>query len=298
MPRAIWTGAISFGLVNVPVRLYSAVSPKGVSFHLLHGKDGGRVQMKRFCSVEQQEVPWEELVKGYELTRGRYVEIDPKELDALDPRATKSIDIEDFVDLGDIDPVFYESSYHLVPDKGAARAYRLLLEAMNRSKKVGIARFVMRTKQHLCAVRPVGDGLMLSTMLYADEVVPQSELEFPDVAAAPKDRELKMAEQLVESLSTSFEPERYRDEYREKVLELIERKAEGREIVTPATAEEPAKVLNLIDALAASLAKSKPRPGAEPASKAAKSGRGERRAPAEEKARPAARRTTRRRKSS
>jgi DNA end-binding protein Ku len=293
MPRAIWTGAISFGLVNVPVRLYSAQSPKSVSFHMLHGKDGGRIQMKRFCSVEEQEVPYEEIVKGFEVQKGRYVELDPRELEALDPAATRAIDIEDFVDLAEIDPVFYEASYHLVPDRGAGKAYRLLLEVMKRSKKVGIGRFVMRTRQHLAAVRPVGDGLMLSTMLYADEVVPQSELESPGLGAEPKDRELQMAEQLVDSLSARFEPERYRDEYRERVLALVERKAEGQEIVVPPAPAQPARVVNLIDALAASLARARDR---SPAGGHERLSKGERRAPAEGEGRPAARRTARRRK--
>lgn len=291
MPRSMWTGSISFGLVNVPVRLYSAVSQKEVRFHMLHGADGGRIQQKRVCSVDGQEVPWEEIVKGYELSRHRYVTVTPEELKALEPRATRSIDIEDFVALDEIDPIFFESTYYLAPDRGAAKAYRLLYEAMKRTGKVGIARVVLRTKKYLCTVRPLEKALALSTMLYADEVVPQDELGLPSPGEVEtRERELQMAEQLVESLTTRFEPAKYQDDFRERVLELIDRKAEGQEIVAPEVEEAPAQVINLIDALEASLAASrKPaaaapiRAGeAEPAAAAGGGGRGRRASAARE----------------
>jgi DNA end-binding protein Ku len=252
MPRAIWSGSIAFGLVNIPVKLFSAVSQKEVRFHMLHDADGARINLKRFCSVENVEVPYEHVVKGYEVSKGRYVTVTAEELEAADPRGARTIDIEDFVQMVQIDPVYYDHTYYLAPDRGAAKAYALLLDAMRRSGKVGIARVVMRTKQTLCCVRPMGEALALSTMNFADEIVPQEDLELP-AAAAPPPRELEMAERLVESLSTEFEPEKYHDVHREKVLALIERKASGEEIVAPPS-EAPAKVVNLADALAASLA--------------------------------------------
>ncbi len=252
MARAIWSGSISFGLVNIPVKLFSAVSQKEVRFHMLHDADGARIQLKRFCSAENVEVPYEHVVKGYELSKGRYVTITTEELEAADPKGARTIDIEDFVEMAEIDPVYYDHTYYLAPDRGAAKAYGLLLEAMRKSGKVGIARVVLRTKQTLCCVRPMGGALALSTMNYADEIVPQDELDLGE-PAAPSGRELEMAERLVASLTSAFEPQRYHDVHREKILALVERKAAGEEIVAP-PAEAPAKVVNLADALAASLA--------------------------------------------
>jgi len=254
MPRSIWSGAISFGLVNVPIKLFSATSPKDVRFHQLDAKTQTRVRQKRVSSATGEEVPYEEIVKGYEVGPDSYVVITPEELESLDPKATKAIEIEDFVDLDQIDPLYYERPYYLVPDKGGAKAYRLLLEAMKESGMVGIARMVLRTKQYLCAIRPLGDGLVLETLLYGDEVIEPDELEGLPHDVEISDRELKIARQLIESLATEFEPERYRDEYREKVLELIEKKAEGQEIVLQPAAEEPTKVVDLMAALEASLA--------------------------------------------
>jgi DNA end-binding protein Ku len=256
MPRSIWSGAISFGLVNVPVKLYSAVSRKTVRFNQLNEKTGNRIQQKRVDPETGDEVPYEQIVKGFELTRDRYVIITPDELDALDPERTRTIDIEDFVDLVDIDPIYYDHPYYLVPDKGAAKAYGLLLGAMEEAGKVAIARVVIRSKEQLVAIRPSGDLLMMETMIFHDEVVPQDEIEELPSAAELKvtDRELKMAQQLIDSLSSEFDPSRYRDEYRDKVLELIERKAQGEEIAVQPEAPEPAKVPDLMAALEASLA--------------------------------------------
>ncbi len=259
MPRPIWSGSISFGLVSVPVKLFSATSPKEVRFHMLHDKDGGRIHQKRVCSIDGEEVTWEHIVKGFEISKGRYVTVTREELEAFNPRATKAIEIEDFVDLGQIDPIFYESTYYLVPDRGANKPYALLVEAMKRTNKVGVARFVLRTKQYLAAVRPLGSALAISTMLYADEVVSQDDLEgLPDAHAKPAERELKMAEQLIGSLAADFDPKKYKDDYREQVTGLLERKAEGEEIVAEEPAEEPrGKVVNLMDALQKSLAAAK-----------------------------------------
>ena len=214
----------------------------------------------RFCTAEDVEVPFEHIVKGYELSRGRYVMVTAEELEAADPKGARTLEIQDFVELAEIDPIYYDQTYYLGPDRGAGKAYALLLDAMRRTGKVGIARVVLRTKETLCCVRPMGSALALSTMNYADEVVGQGELELPE-RAEPAPRELEMAERLVESLTTTFEPGRYRDTHRDKVLALIERKAAGEQVVAPAEAA-PAKVVNLADALAASLAAARRQPAA------------------------------------
>jgi DNA end-binding protein Ku len=262
MPRPIWSGAISFGLVNVPVRLFSATRSKDVRFHQLHAKDGVRIRQKRVCPADGEEVPYDDIVKGYEISPGEYVTISAEELESVAPEATKAIDIEEFVDLDQIDPMFYENSYYLVPDKGAAKAYALLRTAMQESGKVAIGRVVLRTKQYLAAIRPSGDALTLSTMLFADEVVPVSDLEGLPAGAEAAAREVAMARQLVESLATDFDPGRFRDEYRERVLNLIEQKAEGKAIVSQPEVREPTGVVDLMAALEASLAEAKSRKAA------------------------------------
>jgi len=252
----MWSGAISFGLVNVPVKLYSAVSRKTVRFNQLNAETGNRIQQKRVDPETGEEVGYDQIVKGYELTKDRYVVITPDELDALDPEKTRTVDIEDFVDLDEIDPVYYDHPYYLVPDKGATKAYGLLLGAMKQANKVAIARVVLRSKEQLVAIRPSGDVLMMETMLFHDEVVPSHDIEdLPDgKELKATDRELKMAQQLIDSLSSEFDPTSYHDEYREKVLELIEKKASGEEIAVQPDAPEPAKVPDLMAALEASLA--------------------------------------------
>ncbi len=254
MPRPIWSGAISFGLVNVPVKIFSATSSKDVRFHQLDGKSKSRIKQKRVSMATGEEVPYEDIVKAYEIAPDNYVTITPEELDALDPKATKTIDIEDFVDLDQIDPVYYERPYYLVPDKGGQKAYALLRNAMRETNKVGIARVVLRTKQYLAAIRPKDDALVMETMLFADEVNPLDELDLPGPDVDVTEREEKMARSLIDSLSTDFEPEKYHDEYRERVLELIEQKASGQEIVVEEAAEEAPRVVDLMAALEASLA--------------------------------------------
>jgi DNA end-binding protein Ku len=256
MARAIWSGAISFGLVNVPVKLYAATSPKTVRFHQLSSKTGGRIKQKRVDSTTGDEVPFEDIVKGYEITPDRYVVITPEELDTLEAKATKTIDVEDFVDLADIDPIYFDHAYYVAPATGGAKAYRLLLDAMRESGKVALARIVLRSKQQLAALRPAGDVLTLSTMLFGDEVLTPDRLDELDSVseAEASERELTMARQLIDSLSTDFEPGKYRDEYRDRVLALIERKAGGEEITVQPTAEEPEPAPDLMAALEASLA--------------------------------------------
>jgi DNA end-binding protein Ku len=256
MARAIWSGAISFGLVNVPVKLYSATSPKTVRFHQLSAKTGARIKQKRVDATTGEEVPFEEIVKGYEITPDRYVMITTDELDGLDPKATKTIDVEDFVNLDEIDPIYYDHSYYLAPTAGGAKPYRLLLDAMRQAGKVGIGRVMLRSKQQLAALRPTGDVLTLSTMLFGDEVLAPDRLDELDAVAdsAASERELAMANQLIDTLSTGFDPTKYRDDYRDRVLALIERKASGEEITVAPEEEEPAVAPDLMAALEASLA--------------------------------------------
>jgi DNA end-binding protein Ku len=262
MPRSIWSGAISFGLVNVPVKLYSAVSKKTVRFHQLHEADGVRIQQKRVCPADGEEVPYDDIVKGYEISPDRYVVITPDELEALEPRKTKTIDIEDFVDLSEIDPLYYDHPYYLLPGQGAQKPYKLLVEAMRQANKVAIARVVIRTKEQLVAIRPVGEVLAMASMNFADEVVdPDSFDEAPGDEVETRKREVEMAQQLIESLTSEFDPSKYHDTYRERVLEMIEAKAEGQEIAVQPAEDEPAPVPDLMAALEASLAAAKEEKG-------------------------------------
>lgn len=255
MVRPVWSGAISFGLVNVPIKLYNAVRKKTVNFHQLRKADGCRVRLKKVCAADGAEVTAENIVKGYQVSPERYVVISPEELQSLYPKTSRSIEIQDFVKLDQIDPLYYEQSYYLVPDKGAAKAYSLLLSAMRQSGRVAVARFVLRNKEHLAALRPAGRVLSLSTMYFADEVIPLAELEgLPQEETEPSQRELAMAEQLIQSLAADFSPEKYRNEYQERLMDLIDRKAEGQEIVARPAAEEGGKVIDLMAALEASLA--------------------------------------------
>lgn len=263
MPRSLWTGSLSFGLVNIPIKLYNAVSPKDIRFHLLHDEDGARIQQKRVCAADGEEVTSDHLVKGYEIGPDHYVKITKEELERIDPKATHTIDIQDFVSLSEIDPLYFEHSYYVVPGNNAANAYGLLLHAMKQAKKIAIAKVVMRTKQYLCAVRPQQGALVMSTLYFADEIVAQTALpELGDIKANVDDRQLAMAQQLIDSLTTDFDPKRYHDEYRERVLALIEKKAKGEDVVQPPKGREPAKVINLMDALEASLAAAKRTPAA------------------------------------
>jgi DNA end-binding protein Ku len=248
MPRAIWSGSVSFGLVNVPVKLVTATSSKDVRFHQLHAPDHARINQKRVCSADGEEVDYSEIVKGYDLGGGNYVVIEPEELAAIDPEGSRTIDIEEFVDLDEIDPLYFDHSYYLVPDDRAAKPYALLVEAMTQTGKVALGRFVLRTKQYWATLRAHDGALVL-----ADLDVPTTE------SVAPSKREVDMAAALVESLSSPFDPGKYRDEHREKVMAMIEAKAEG-QVVTPAAATETAApVVDLMAALEASLAAAKER---------------------------------------
>jgi DNA end-binding protein Ku len=257
MARAIWSGSISFGLLNVPVKLYSAVSKKSVSFRELRESDGSRVRHKRVAEADGEDVEYGDIVKGYEISPEQFVVITKDELEELDPKKTRAIEISDFVDLDEIDPIYFDHPYYLGPDKGAERAYALLVKAMAESKKVAIARFVLRNRESLAALRPMGDVMTMATMRFADEVVSPEDITelFADDIEAPKKKELDMAKALIDSLASDFDAESYHDQYREELLALIERKAKGESIVSAPTDEPtPTKAPDLMAALEESLA--------------------------------------------
>jgi DNA end-binding protein Ku len=284
MPRAIWSGSISFGLLNVPVKLYSAVSKKSVSFRELREADGSRVRHRRVAEADGEEVSYDEIVKGYEIAPEQYVVITKSELEELDPKKTRAIEIQDFVDLDQIDPIYFDHPYYLGPDKGAEKAYSLLVEAMAASNKVAIARFVLRNKENLAALRPMDGVMTMATMRFADEVVAPAEIAETiegDAGKASK-KELEMAKALIGSLAADFDADQYRDEYREELLALIERKAKGEEVVASASeAPTPTKAPDLMAALEQSLAavkgeeaqsaKPAPKPRAKPRAKTTQS---------------------------
>ncbi len=274
MPRAIWSGAISFGLVSVPVKLYTAVSRKSVRFNQIDAKTNSRVKQKR-VNAEGDEVPYEQIVKGYEISKDSYVLVTEEELAALTPKTSRMIDITDFVNEAEIDPVFYDAAYHLVPDELARKSYTLLSRAMEEAGRVAIATFVMRTKQYLVAIRPMDGRLMMSTMVYADELVSPAEIpgldDLDEIELS--DAEMAMAGQLIDSLATEFEADRYHDTYREQVLDLLEQKASGEvRAIEAAPADEEAAVVDLLAALEASVSAAKEaRKAGAKTSKAAKS---------------------------
>jgi DNA end-binding protein Ku len=257
MARSIWSGSISFGLLNVPVKLYSAVARRSISLREIRDSDSARIKHRRFAEGTDEEVPYENIIKAYEITPGQYVPLSKDEMAALAPERSRAIDVEDFVDIEEIDPMFFDSPYYLGPADGAEKAYSLLAAALESSGKAAIARFVFRNKEHLAAIRSSDGVLTLTTMRFADEVVPPSELDdaLPESKAKVAKKEQQMAEQLIDSLSTKFDPDSYRDEYREQLLGLIERKAEGKEIVA-AESEAPkaTKAPDLMAALEESIA--------------------------------------------
>jgi len=257
MARAIWSGTISFGLLNVPVRLFSAVARRNIALREIRESDSARIKHRRVAEGTDEEVPYENIVKAYELSPGQYVPLSKDEMAALAPEKTRAIDVQDFVDIEEIDPMYFDSPYYLGPADGAEKAYSLLAAAMESSGKAAISRFVFRNKEHLAAIRATDGVLTLTTMRFHDEVVPPSELDdaLPDKKPKVAKREQQMAEQLIDSLSTEFEPGAYKDEYREQLLALIEQKAEGKEIVA-SEAETPkeTKAPDLMAALEQSIA--------------------------------------------
>jgi DNA end-binding protein Ku len=286
MARAIWSGSISFGLLNVPVRMYSAVARRNIALREIRESDSARIKHRRVAEGTDEEVPYDEIIKAYELTPGQYVPLSKDEMKALAPEKTRAIAVQDFVDLTEIDPMYFDSPYYLGPADGAEKAYSLLAKAMEASGKVAIARFVLRSKENLAAIR--SDGKALTTMRFADEVVPVDELDIlPEKESKPVKREQEMAEQLIESLSTDFEPKAYHDEYREQLLSLIERKAEGKEIVASDTeAPKATKAPDLMAALEESIAAVSGKSGGKAKSKAAKPAKSSKKAPAKAKKTP------------
>jgi DNA end-binding protein Ku len=257
MPRAIWSGSISFGLLNVPVKLYSATSKQTIRFKELREGDGSRIRHKRVAEDDGKEVPYEKIVKGYEISPDQYVVLTREELEELDPKRTRAIEIQDFVDLDEIDPIYFDTPYYLAPDAGAEKAYKLLVRAMEEERKVAVARFVLRNKEHLAAIRPMHGVITMATMRFADEVVSPEDIDtVPGDGDVDLDkREVEMAKRLIDSLAADFNPGKYRDEYREELLDLIERKAKGEDVVVAQSEEPtPTKAPDLMAALEDSLA--------------------------------------------
>lgn len=258
MARALWSGSISFGLVNIPVKLVGATKDRDLHFHMLHAKDGARVRFQRMCAKEEKPLENDEIVKGYEVADGQYVTFTEDELEAADPQAARTIEISDFVDLDAIDPSYYDKTYYLIPDKNADKAYALLHAALAKSKKVGIARMVMREKEYLAAIRSKGGVLVLETMHFADEVVPETAVA-DEVRTKAKDvdqKQLAMAQQLIESLSLPFDPERYENKHRAKLRGIIDQKAAGHDVVMEPESRPTGQTADLMAALEKSLEKS------------------------------------------
>jgi DNA end-binding protein Ku len=255
MARAVWSGSISFGLVNVPVKAYSAVRDHSVHFHQLEKGTGARIRYRKVSDTSGEEVDADDIELGYELKKGTYVTVDPDELDELRPETTRTIDVSDFVALDEIDPVYYEHTYWLGPDgEGAERAYRLLLSAMEDQQRVGIGSVVMRNKQYLAAIRPLDGALAMSTMRFADEVVAQDDIDLDIGGSKPPAKELRLATQIIDSLAAEWKPEQYHDTYTDELHDLIARKAKGEDVRTePSAPESGAKVLDLMAALQASV---------------------------------------------
>jgi DNA end-binding protein Ku len=270
MPRAMWKGAISFGLVTIPVAVYPATEEKTLRFNQLHDEDGGRIRYKRVCEKDGEEVTFEHIVKGYEVEKDRYVVLTDEDLNAIPVESSRAIDIHRFVDLDEIDPVMFKKSYYLVPEETGAKAYALLREAMADDGRVGIAKVSFRDKEHLAALRFKDEAFVLETMYWPDEIR-EADFGGVDVSAKVRGQELEMAKQLIESLSGEWNPEGYSDEYREALLQIVEAKLNGQEIEVVA-AEPTAKVVDLMEALKASVAAAKkeadePAPSRKPAAK-------------------------------
>jgi DNA end-binding protein Ku len=259
-PHPVGPGTISFGLVSIPVKLYTAASSANVSFNLLHGVCGSRIKQQTFCPACNQTVERSSLVKGYEVSKDQYVRVSDEELKSLEGEASKSIDIAGFVPLATVDPIYFEKTYYLGPEKGGEKAYRLLAEAMAKSERVALAKFVMRGKESLVLIRSAQDGLMLHTMYFADEVRSFAEIERGKDAKF-RDAEMDLALKLIDGLTTdAFDPEEFTDEYRQRVLDMINAKVEGQEIVTLTPEAPKGRVIDLMEALKESLAKGPARP--------------------------------------
>jgi DNA end-binding protein Ku len=251
--RPIWKGAISFGLVTIPVKLYAATEQKDIRFHLLHKADGGRIEMKRVCTIDGKEVAWDDLVRGYEISKGEYVILDPEEIEEAKPESATTIEIGDFVELDEIDPIYFEKTYFLEPTDVGAKPFSLLRRALDESGRVAVARVVIRTKERLATLRTYDQTLVLETMFWPDEIRSTGMLDLPEgKQASVRPKELQMAESLVESLAGKFNPEEFHDEYRVTLEQLIEQKLKGEHRAAKRRKPEP-KVIDLMDALRASI---------------------------------------------
>ena len=269
--RALWKGAITFGLITIPVRLYSAVQEKGLKFHMLHGEDGGRIKYKRECSKCGKEIGWDDIVKGYEYSKDHYVMITDDDLEAVEVPSVHAIDVVSFVPLEDIDPIYFNKTYYVAPEASGLKAYKLLAEALEAEGQVGIAKVALREKEVLATVRLKDDVFVLETMHWPDEIR-APEFEELDKKIDVRDAEVKMARQLVQQLSAEFDPEEFQDEYRAALESMIEEKIDGKEITVSAEpASEPTKVVDLMEALKASVAEAKKTKKKAPAKKAASS---------------------------
>lgn len=257
--KALWKGAITFGLISIPVRLYSAVQEKRPKFHLLHSEDRGRIKYQRICSKCGKEVSWDDLVKGYEVSKDHYVDFSEDELESLGVDSVSAIDVVSFVPLTSIDPVYFNKTYYVAPEPSGLKAYKLLAEALGAEGQVGVAKVAFREKEHLATIRLKDDVFVLETMHWPDEIR-APEFEELDKTVKVREAEVKMARQLVQQLSDEFRPEEFEDDYRKAVEALIEKKVEGEEItVAPPPSEEPAKVVDLMEALRASVDEAKKR---------------------------------------
>jgi DNA end-binding protein Ku len=254
-PHSLGSGTISFGLVSIPVKMYTAASPAGVSFNQLHAKCGNRLRQQMFCPVDNEVVDRSQIVKGYEFQKDQYVRFTDEEIKSLEGEASRVIDIAEFVPLSTVDPIYFEKTYYLGPDKGGEKPYRLLADAMAKTEQVALAKFVMRGKESLVLVRSAQHGLMLHTMYFADELRDFGEIGKGE-SATLKEGEMGLALRLIEDLKhDEFKPEQYQDEYRQRVLDLVNLKVEGKEVTTVAPEMHRAQVIDLMDALKQSLAK-------------------------------------------
>jgi DNA end-binding protein Ku len=256
--RSIWSGSISFGLVNIPVKLVTAVRDKSIHFNLLSPDGRSRLRRKLYSPESGKDYEYDQTVRGYEIAPDQYVIVGDEELEKLRPEKSRRIDIKEFVELAAVDPIYFDSTYYVAPDEGGAKAYALLVNAMKRTKRIALARFVMRDRQYLAAIRPTEDALVLHTMRYADEIVPTADLgELPSASGLPK-KEIEVAERLIEALEGEFDPAEFRDEMRERLEKLIEAKAAGEQIVLASSEErEGPPVADLMDALKKSLDRAK-----------------------------------------
>ncbi len=259
MAHAIWSGSINFGLVTIPVKLFTAVRTDELSFNLLHVKDEGRIKYERICSIEDRPVPWDEIVKGYEYEKGQYVLLTDEDFKKVNPEATQSVDILEFIELDKINPMYFDKPYYLEPTKQGRHAYALLRETLAHTNRVAIARVVIRTKEYIAAVKPLDDALVLELMHWASEIVAADTIDVPERTKLPE-KELKMAQMLVDTMSVDeFEPEKFTNKYHDELLTMIEARAAGKELPKPKKAPARAKVVNLMDVLAQSLEESKKR---------------------------------------